>query len=172
MPDKIIQAAEAAGAVVPAADGIAIATALLPSAELWANATTDASSLFRRDLLRNKTNAVLQFFEFVAKPPAAVTPEDVRAWQQALEDEGLAQATIYGRISRVSSFYEWALKEPALARHLKANPVKLARPKAPKPYQSESIKALRDEDLDALLAVVRRKIAGDDSVASLVARRD
>ena len=48
MCDAIIRAAEAAGAVVPAADGIAIAMALLPSAELWANATTDAASLFRR----------------------------------------------------------------------------------------------------------------------------
>ncbi len=172
MPDQLSPTSAESIARIAAADGIALAMALLPTAELWANATTDGASLFRRDLLRNKTNAVLQFFEFVAKPPAMVTPEDVRAWQQALEAEGLAQETIYGRISRVSSFYEWALKEPALARHLKANPVKLARPRAPKPYQSESIKALRDEDLDALLDVVRRKIASDDPVASLVARRD
>jgi integrase len=158
--------------IVPAADGVAIAMALLPSAELWANATTDSASLFRRDLLRNKVNAVLHFFEFVAKPPVAVTPEDVRAWQHALEQEGLAQETIYGRISRVSSFYEWALKEPELARHLKANPVKLARPKAPKQYQSESIKALRDEDLDALLTVVRAKAASDDAMIRVVALRD
>jgi len=172
MPDELILSSDAPITRIPAADGVAIAMSLLPSAELWANATTDASSLFRRDLLRNKTNAVLQFFEFVAKPPAMVTPEDVRAWQQALEEEGLAQETVYGRISRVSSFYEWALKEPELARHLKANPVRLARPKAPKPYQSESIKALRDEDLTALLSTVRAKIDGDDQVASLVALRD
>ncbi len=172
MPDELIPSSDAPITRIPATDGVAVAMSLLPSAELWANATTDASSLFRRDLLRNKTNAVLQFFEFVTKPPAMVTPEDVRAWQQALEEEGLAQETVYGRISRVSSFYEWALKEPELARHLKANPVRLARPKAPKPYQSESIKALRDEDLTALLSTVRAKIDGDDQVASLVARRD
>jgi integrase len=171
MAEIITPASETSDAMVPA-DGIAIAVALLPSAELWANATTSTTSLFRRDLLRTKVNAVLHFFEFAAKPPALVTPQDVRAWQDALEAEGLAHETIYSRISRVSSFYEWALKEPTLARRLQANPVKLARPKAPKPYQSESIKALSDEDLDALLGVIRAKIADDDHVASIVARRD
>jgi integrase/recombinase XerD len=172
MAEEIVHAPASHAVTAPVADGISIAMALLPSAELWANATTSGSSVFRRDLLRTKVNAVLHFFEFVAKPPTMVTPEDVRAWQQALEEDGLAQETVYGRISRVSSFYEWALKDPTLARHLKANPVKLARPKAPKPYQSERIKALRDEDVDALLAVVRATIAGDDPVASVVARRD
>ena len=37
------------------------------------------------------------------------------------------------------------------------NPVRLARPKAPKPYQTESAESLSDEELTALLSVVREK---------------
>src|SRR3712207_1122679 len=75
--------------------GTHVATALLRTAALWANATTDVTSGRRRDLLRDKTNLLLNFFEFVGKPPAAVTPEDVRAWQHQLEQDGLKPATVY-----------------------------------------------------------------------------
>ena len=40
----------------------------------------------------------------------------------------------------------------------------MARPKAPKPYQSEMTKALSDDDLRALLAVVKKKSRGDNLV--------
>lgn len=64
------------------------------------------------------------------------------------------------------------MQEPSLARQIKANPVKLARPKAPRPYQSESTKALSDEDLDALLSSIRARFGSDDPVVRVVARRD
>ena len=172
MADDIILASEPIDAQVPATTGTRSAIALLRTADLWANATTDPTSGRRRDLIRDKTNMLLGFFEFVSKPPAAVTPEDVRAWQQQLEREGLKPATVYAAISRVSSFYTWALTEPELARQIKANPVNLARPKAPRPYQSESTKALSDEDLNALLSTIRGKFTDDDSMVRVVARRD
>src|ERR671916_1300610 len=158
-------------ALTPAGD-TRLATALLRTAALWANATTDVTSGRRHDLLRDKTNLVMNFFEFVGKPPAAVTPEDVRAWQHQLEQDGLKPATVYAAISRVSSFYTWALQEPTLAREIKANPGNLARPKAPKPYQSESTKALSDDDLNALLSTIRGKFTDDDPMVQVVARRD
>ncbi len=66
----------------------------------------------------------------------------------------------------------WALEEPELARQIKANPVNLARPKAPKPYQSESTKALSDEDLAALLDAIRAKFTSNDPMVQVVTRRD
>ena len=169
--DDIILASEPIDAQVPATPGTRSAIALLRTADLWANATTDPTSGRRRDLIRDKTNMLLGFFEFVGKPPATVTSEDVRAWQQQLERDGLKPATVYAAISRVSSFYTWALEEPELARQIKANPVNLARPKAPKPYQSESTKALSDEDLNALLSTIRAKFTSDDPMVQVVARR-
>jgi hypothetical protein len=103
---------------------------------LWADARTDPGSGRRLDLLRDKQNAVNDFFAYVGKHPAQVTPPDVRAWQAELETRELAPATVYAKISRVSSFYEWAMESPELAQIIRSNPVKLARPKAPKAYQN------------------------------------
>jgi hypothetical protein len=36
------------------------------------------------------------------------------------------------------------MKDPEVGRHVRRNPARLARPKAPKPYQTESVKALSD----------------------------
>jgi integrase len=172
MADEIIPAADRGDNAVLVPSGVRSAIALMRTADLWANATTDPTSGRRRDLIRDKTNILLNFFEFVAKPPAAVTPEDVRAWQIELERAGLKPATVYAAISRVSSFYTWALTEPRLAREIKGNPVNLARPKAPKPYQSESTKALSDDDLQALLDAIRAKFESADPMVQVVARRD
>lgn len=131
---------------------------------LWADSTTSASSSRRRDLLRDKRMAVTGFFNFTRKPPNMVTPPDVKSWQAELEGRNLKPASVYARLSRVSSFYEWAMADPTLGRMIKNNPVVLARPKAPKAYQTESTKALSDEELRALLAVVRaRSQAGEMS---------
>jgi site-specific recombinase XerD len=51
---------------------------------------------------------------------------------------------------------------------VKGNPVILARPKAPRPYQSESSKAWTDEELQRIVDVVSRKAATGD----LVGKRD
>jgi integrase len=84
-------------------------------------------------------------------------PAEVKAWQLTLEAQGLAPATVYSRLSRVSSFYQWAQSQPQLREALPVNPVRLARPKAIKPYQGEQTKALADEELSTLLQVVKAR---------------
>ena len=141
-----------------------LSPALLAAIDLWADARTDASSPRRADLIRDKTRAVSDFFSWTGKAPDQVTALDVKAWQAELERRELAASTIYGLISRVSSFYTWAMADPDLAERINRNPVKLARPKAPKAYQSESCKALDDAEVIALLEVVRGKASFDDVV--------
>jgi integrase len=149
--------------------GLYEGVALRNAASLWADATTDAASARRADLLRDKTRTILSFFKLVAKHPAAVLPADVKRWQAAQEVAGLTPATVYTRLSLLSSFFEWAMREPAIGALLSANPVRLARPKAPRAYQTESTKSLSDEDLRALLSVVRSRAQDPASVA---AKRD
>jgi len=138
--------------------------ALRNAIALWADAKTRASSERRLDLLRDKTNAVGAFFSSVGKHPGKITPLDVKVWQAELEGKGLAPTTVYGRISQVSSFYEWALGDDALRREIHNNPVKLARPTAPRAYQNESAQALADDEAIALLSVVKAKADSGDVV--------
>ena len=140
------------------ANGVALRNAI----DLWADATTDSTSSRRNDLLRDKRRAILGFFDFVQKHPAAVTPMDVATWQANLESRGLSHSTVYGNISKLSSFYEWALHDPSLRQIIVANPVDLSRPKAPRAYQSESTKSLDDEDAVALLSIVKTKADSGD----------
>src|SRR5215216_1962394 len=139
-------------ALVPAGEGkeFALRTAL----HLWATATTDAESHCRKDLLRAKQQAAADFFLHCGKLPGAVRPDDVEAWRESLEERGLKPATVYARLSRLSSFYEWAMRDPQLAGLVEKNPVRLARPKAPKAYQTESAKSLDDEQVSKLLEAV------------------
>jgi len=138
--------------------------ALRKAFKMWAGATTDASSRRRKDLLRDKQKAVREFFEFVGKSPMHVAPEDVRDWQDHLEGQGLSPASVYGMVSRVSSFYRWAREDSQLASFLTFNPVDLARPKPPKMYSSESVKSLNDEELTSLIEVVKSKADTGDIV--------
>jgi integrase len=135
---------------------------------LWADATTDATTRRRDELLKGKPKVVADFFSFVEKHPGEVSPEDVKRWQRRLE-ERLRPATVYVRVSLLSSFYEWMMRDPVLARFIQSNPVRLARPRAPKPYQTESVKSFTDEELIALVNHVRALAAGD---GNLVAKRD
>ena len=130
----------------------------------WADATTDASSRRRKDLQRDKSRAVLDFFAFSGKSPEQVRPRDVKAWQAELERRELSPATVYAMISRVSSFYTWVRKIDGLGGALPINPVNGARPKAPKAYQSESIKALADDELDELIRFVKAKADSGSTV--------
>ncbi|MGH9852353.1 MAG: tyrosine-type recombinase/integrase [Blastocatellia bacterium] len=138
------------------------------AAALWADATTSAVSSRREDILRDKRKAVTDFFKLAAKHPAEVRPEDVKAWQRAMEERGLEPTTVYARICHLSSFYAWALRDPALGEAIKFNPVTLAHPKAPKPYQTRSVKSRSDDELRALLALVKTK--ADEG--SLTGKRD
>lgn len=142
------------------ADGLALQNAI----NLWAEATTDATSACLQDLLRSKRHAVSSFFAHCGKHPGAVTSLDVKSWRYALEGKGFKPATVYARISRLSSFYNWVMRDPALGPLIKGNPADFARPKCPKPYQTESSKALDDDQISALMRVVMQRAAAGDVV--------
>jgi len=151
-------------ALTTAQDAHALADPLV----MWAEATTDPDSRRHADLVRDKARAVRGFFEWCGKPPEAVTEIDIKTWEAELTGRGLAPATRYAMISRLSSFYNWALKDEALKQRIKRNPVNMARPRAPKAYQNEAVKALDTDQVKALLGLVRARAGTGD----LVAKRD
>jgi site-specific recombinase XerD len=141
--------------------------ALRGAISLWASATTSESER-RRDLLRDKQRIVLRFFRHVGKLPSEVEPGDVQQWLRDLEGKGIKPGTTYQHACLLSSFYSWAIRDPEIGQHIRGNPARLARPKAPKPYQTESVKAMSDEEVQALVSVVRRRALGGE----LVGKRD
>src|SRR5918912_50004 len=138
--------------------------AVLNAISLWADFCTLTDARRREDLLRDKQRAVEAFFAFTRKHPGDVTPQDVKRWQESLAEKGLRPNTVYVRTSFISSFYEWLMRDPALGQHIVRNPVERARPRAPKAYQTESVKSLTDAELSALLAVVAKRAASGDVV--------
>lgn len=112
--------------------------------------------------------AVARFFAFVAKDPGDVTPMDVERWRAHLEQVGRKASTVYTGLSRISSFYRWLMANPQLAGVVPANPVTQARPRFPRPYQSESVKSWSDGETVALVAAV--KALAD--TGSVVGKRD
>lgn len=163
MTDKAKQALTPTQAGAGRGDNLAVLNAI----GLWADSCTLPDANRREDLLRDKRRAVEAFFAFTRKHPGDVTPQDVKRWQESLAGKGLRPNTVYVRTSFLSSFYEWLMRDPVLGRHIARNPVERARPRAPKAYQTESVKSLTDEELDALLAVVAERAAGD-----IVGKRD
>jgi integrase len=142
-------------------------TAVCNAVQLWAGATT-SEGVRRNDLVRDKQQVVVAFFDFIKKHPADVTPLDVQGWLAALKEQGRRPATVYQRACLLSSFYAWAMRDMELGAYIKTNPARLARPKAPKAYQTESAKALSDAELEALMSVVRQKALSGD----IVGKRD
>lgn len=142
--------------------------ALWNAIELWAQNNTRPETFERDYKLKDKMAAVHAFFVFSEKHPGEVTPADVAAWRQHLESMGQKPATVYARLSRLSSFYRWLMSNPQMSAYIQSNPVIQARPRYPRPYQSESVKAWTDEEMNALLAVV--KLAADSG--SVVGKRD
>jgi len=136
---------------------------------LWADATSRSESPRLDDLRRDKRRALGDFFETVRKRPGEVTPEDVAAWRASMEERGLTPNSIYTRLSLLSSFYTWASKHLAPADAVHINPVRGARPKRPRSYQSESTHALSDGEVRAIVSVLRAKAAEE---GNLVAKRD
>lgn len=155
-------APETTQALVP--EGQRFDLALQNAIHLWAMSTTDAESDCCEELLKAKRKAVTSFFAFAGKGPGEVSPLDVQEWRVQLEQQGFKPATVYARVSRLSSFYEWAMKDSALGQFITSNPARLARPKCPRPYQTESAKALDDEKLASLFRVVRGKAETGDMV--------
>ncbi len=141
--------------------------ALRTAIELWASASTSATTRRREELITKKRRVVASFFEEVGKVPGEVTPADVRQWCEQIKKingNHLASATIYARVSFISSFYIWAQRELGV----RTNPALLARPRAPKPYQTESTKSWTDEELHRITSIIRAHA----STGSLVAKRD
>jgi site-specific recombinase XerD len=152
-------------ALVPTA--VSLQVVLQGAVSLWASATTSASER-RADLLRDKQRIVLSFFQHTEKLPGEVEPTDVQAWLGDLAEQGISAGTVYQHACLLSSFYSWAMKDPEVGQHVRRNPARLARPKAPKPYQTESVKALSDEEVRVLVAAVRgRALSGN-----VVGKRD
>ncbi|MFL6283682.1 MAG: tyrosine recombinase XerC [Pyrinomonadaceae bacterium] len=139
--------------------------AIYNALSLWADSTTHVTSLRREELIHDKILAASSFFSFINKHPSDVIPLDVRSWRTSLEIQELKPATIYARISRLSSFFEWAIRDAKLGAVITSNPVKLARPKAPRAYQTESTKSLTDDQTRALVELVRHKATGNNVIA-------
>ena len=137
--------------------------ALRGAVSLWASATTSESER-RADLLRDKQRIVLSFFKHTGKLPSEVEPADVQEWLRDLEEKGISAGTCYQHACLLSSFYSWAMKDAEVGQHVRRNPARLARPKAPKPYQTESVKALSDEEVGALVSAVRGRAQSGDVV--------
>jgi integrase len=144
------------------------AVSIRNAVSLWAEQNTRPETLARVEKLKDKVSAVTSFFDFSGKHPGEVTPEDVSRWRAEMEGRGLKPATVYARISRVSAFYRWLMADPQLSAFIRSNPAAQARPRYPRPYQSESTKALSDEEMVALLGAVRTLAES----GSVVGKRD
>lgn len=142
--------------------------AILNAIKLWSDSCTLPDAGRREDLLRDKRRAVEAFFAFTNKHPGEVIPQDVKEWQAEMEKQGRRPNTIYVRVSFLSSFYEWLMRDPELGQYISKNPVSQARPRSPKAYQTESVKSLTDEELDRLLSVV----AARATAGNVVGKRD
>jgi integrase len=147
--------------------------ALRHALRLWAEASTAPSTERRDEIQGYKQRVVSSFFSFVRKHPGEISALDVEEWRKWLERPkpeglGLKPNTVYARVCFLSSFFEWAMRDPALREHIRTNPARLALPKAPKAYQTESVKAWTDEELQAIVNVVSEKAERGD----IVGKRD
>jgi integrase/recombinase XerD len=141
---------------------------LSESIELWANSSTGSTVRRRNEMLRKKRTAIERFFAAIKRDPGEVTPTHIKAWCDKLANDGLRPATIYARVSFVSSFYNWAQRDPELGKNIHHNPATLSRPKAPKPYQTESAKSWTDEELQKLV----ERVSTQATSGNLVGKRD
>src|SRR5690349_13874613 len=156
------------------------APAIFSVVQAWAKQSTDPASPTHAMTVQVKANIVMGCLDFSHKPPAAITPQDILAYQAELEASHLKPATIYTYLQHVSSFYSWAMTVPGLQEIIRDNPVRLVRPKAPKPYSSEKTKTLSDEQVAELVSVVQARADADlpaepsdiDIMRRIVAKRD
>lgn len=144
------------------------ALALRNAIRVWARGTTGKLSGNPEALVRDKRAAVESFFARVGKSPDEVDATDVEGWRLWLEERGLKPNTVYTRVSLLASFFQWLMRDPILGQHLRQNPARPAMPKRPRSYQTEATKAYSDDEVKALLAVVKAEADG----GSVKARRD
>lgn len=140
---------------------------------LWAAARTGEAAVRRAELVRKKSEAVATFFSFVRKRPGEADEHDVSRWDESLRRvRELSPATVYAWLSFLSSFYEWARRDPRAGAALPSNPVTLARPKAPRPYQTGKAEAWSGEERRAIAGAVEARAARDGPADWLVGKSD
>jgi len=122
--------------------------------ESWLTRTVNSSLRRSNDIRNDKSKAVFDFFDFCGKSAERVLPSDVEEWRWNLKTQKLADGTIYNRISALSQFFEYLRNEAGMMRLIPINPARVSLPKANKPFQSESVKALSHKELMKLLEVV------------------
>lgn len=132
--------------------------------ESWLTRTVNSSLKRSNDIRNDKSKAVFDFFDFCGKSAEQVLPSDVEEWRWNLKTQNLADGTIYNRISALSQFFEYLRNEAGLIKLIPTNPAKVSLPKATKPFQSESVKALSREKLSELLETVGNYAQGKQPV--------
>jgi hypothetical protein len=93
--------------------------ALRTAVEVWASASTRGTTRKREELIAKKRKVVEGFFRKIGKDPGEVTPVDVQEWCDRMKREDgsrPAAATVYARVSFLSSFYAWAQRELGASR--------------------------------------------------------
>jgi integrase len=132
--------------------------------ESWLTRTVNPSLKRSNDIRNDKSKAVFDFFDFCGKSAERVLPYDVEEWRWNLKTEKLADGTIYNRISALAQFYEYLRNEVGMMKLIPINPARVSLPKAGKPFQSESVKALSREELRRLLDVVANHAADQQPI--------
>ncbi|MBA3634742.1 MAG: hypothetical protein H0W58_18350, partial [Acidobacteria bacterium] len=136
------------------ADNFSVSLDVGAVVESWLTRTVNPALKRSNDIRNDKSKAVFDFFDFCGKSAEAVLPSDVEEWRWNLKSQKLADGTIYNRISALSQFFEYLRKEVGMMQFIPINPARVSLPKASKPFQSESVKALSREELGKLLDVV------------------
>lgn len=124
--------------------------------ESWLTRTTNSSLKRANDIRNDKSKAVFDFFDFCQKSAERILPSDVEEWRWHLKTQKLSDGTVYNRISALAQFFEYLRNEVGLMKLIPINPARVSLPKASKPFQSESVKALTREELMKLLEVVEK----------------
>jgi integrase/recombinase XerD len=136
------------------ADNFSVSLDVNAVVESWLTRTVNPSLKRSNDIRNDKSKAVFDFFDFCGKSAETVLPNDVEEWRWNLKTQSLADGTIYNRISALAQFYEYLRNEVGMMKLIPINPARVSLPKASKPFQSESVKALSREELGRLLDVV------------------
>lgn len=139
---------------VPNPENISISLDENAVVESWLTRTVNGSLKRANDIRNDKSKAVFDFFDFCGKSAEQVLPSDVEEWRWNLKTQKLADGTVYNRISALSQFFEYLRNEAGMIKLIPINPAKVSLPKASKPFQSESVKALSHRELKNLLEVV------------------
>lgn len=141
---------------IPNSDNFSISLDVGAVVESWLTRTVNSSLKRANDICNDKSKAVFDFFDFCGKSAELVLPSDVEEWRWNLKTQKLADGTVYNRISALSQFFEYLRNEAGMMKLIPINPAKVSLPKANKPFQSESVKALSREELGKLLEVVEQ----------------